>query len=134
MKKLILAFVTLISTTALAEEAKMFAYCTSVNHHGTYLDFVTINSEVALKTFDDSGESAVYLISTLRQGNQVLVGEKQKNAIIEAISGGSFVGIDARAVLATGKSKLIVNLGQANGDHFISTDDYIEKMTCKVSK
>lgn len=140
MKVILSLFVVFAVFNAQAEE--LLGLCTG-DHHGTYLDIVSVEGKVVLKTSTDGeGAPLQYSITEFRNEDRKVAAEDQVKKVSDAIrenvilvNGGTSPAEVGQLIVKAkrGRKTLLLNINKSNGQNFLVQDGtYVEEIVCRV--
>lgn len=132
MKTLALAlFATMTFASA---QAATIASCSSIEHHGHYVEIKDDNKKITVSVTNDSDDGDVFAqVSSLSKNGKGLKDAGAASwAIRQAIKGA--IEVDMSGVVSIkGKIKkesMLINFNSYSGQHFLVIGDYVEELKC----
>lgn len=132
MKTIALAVLAVLTISS--ARAATIASCSSVEHHGHYIDIKDDNKKVSISISNDGDDEEVAAsISSITKNSSTLKdGGAQSWAIRQAIKGS--VEVDMSGVIAIKgkikKNSYLINFNTYSGQHFLVIGDYVEELKC----
>ena len=133
MKSLIL----LLCVFSFSAFANQIVDCTSVQHHGSYLDITIENNKLKMETSYDSDEVIVWENITVDSGQGIIpttAGQSWaiRNAVNLVSEGQGWGNVVIKA--KSGSDTLLVNINSYIRQVTMVVNDYIELATCRLSE
>ena len=132
MKTIALAVLAVLTISS--ARAAMIASCSSVEHHGHYVEIKDDNNKISVSITNDGDDNDVFASILSISKNQTILkdGGAQSWAIRKAIKGA--IEVDQSGVVSIKgkikKNNLLINFNSYSGQHFLVIGDYVEELKC----
>ncbi len=120
--------------TSFASQAAQIASCSSVEHHGHYVEIKDDNKKITVLVSNDGEEIEVPVkVTSITKSSVALKDAPSASwAIRQAIKGSAEV--DQSGVIAIKgtkkKENVLINLNTYSGQNFLVIGDYVEQLNC----
>ncbi len=120
--------------TSFASQAAQIASCSSVEHHGHYVEIKDDNKKITINISNDGdeGEIPMKVTSITKSGVALKEAPAASWAIRQAIKGSAEV--DQSGVIAikgvSKKENVLINFNTYSGQNFLVIGDYVEQLNC----
>lgn len=132
MKTIALAVLAVLTFSS--ARAATIASCSSIEHHGHYVEIKDDNKKISISISNDGddGDVPASVASISKSGTSLKDGGAQSWAIRQAIKGS--LEVDMSGVIAIKgkikKNSYLMNLNTYSGQHFLVIGDYVEELKC----
>lgn len=135
MKKLFLLIMSLFALSSVSAFANTIATCTSVEHHGSYIDFEIENNKLDITISDDSDHEDKLTHITVDSGQGTINSSSgQSWAIRKSVKKLSTDGFGLVIVKAkAGATDILININSRTNSIYLVMGDYVQAMTCQAN-
>lgn len=129
-----LALTVLASLTFATAQAATIASCSSVEHHGHYVEIKDDNKKITVSITNDSHDGDVFakILSISKSGRALKDAGASSWAIRQALKGA--MDVDMSGVVnikgTIEKDSFFINFNSYSGQHFLVRGDYVEELKC----
>lgn len=132
MKTIALAVLAIFTISSV--RAATIASCSSVEHHGHYVEIKDDNKKISVSISNDGDDAEVpaKISSIAKNGALLKEAGAQSWAIRQAIKG-SVESDMSGVIVIKGKIKknnFLINMNSFSGQHFLVVGDYVEELNC----